>query len=143
MEKSSILIVDDAIEVISSLKRGLRNEPYHVFIAGSGEDALKLLENNPCKVILSDIKMPVMDGFELLSIVKREYPHMIRVVISGHSDVQLILKIVNEKGIDRYLLKPWSNAEVKATIKQCIEIYDLRKEVLELREKLRKAGIKQ
>ncbi|MFH1673405.1 MAG: response regulator [Pseudomonadota bacterium] len=137
MEKSNILIVDDTKEVISSFKRELRSEPYNVFFAGSGEDALETLSEHPCKVIISDVKMPMMDGFELLAKVKELYPDMIRVVLSGHSDVKLILKIVNERGIDRYLTKPWEIVDVKRTINECIEIFDLRKEVVNLRKQLK------
>ena len=136
MEESNIIIVDDTREVLSSLQRELRTEPYNVFYAISGEEALKILSENHCKLIISDIKMPKMDGFELLSIVEEKYPDIIRVVLSGHSDVKLILKLVNKGGIYRYLTKPWEIEDVKSTIIQCIELFDLRKEVVELRKGL-------
>lgn len=107
MERSNIIIVDDTKEVWSSFQRDLKKEPYHVFYASSGEEALEIMSSNPCKVIISDVKMPKMDGFGLLAKVKELYPVMIRVVLSSHSDVKLILKLVNEGGIDRYLAKPW------------------------------------
>ena len=136
MEKSNIVIVDNTREVLSSLNRGLRTEPYNVFYAESGEEALKILSENPCKMVIADVKMPKMDGFALLDHVKGKYPGIIRVILSGHSDVKLILKMVNKGGIYRYLTKPWEMEDVKSTIMQCIELFDLRKEVLELREKL-------
>jgi response regulator RpfG family c-di-GMP phosphodiesterase len=136
MEKSNIIIVDDTKEVLSSFKRELRTEPYNVFYANGGEEALEILNENPCKLIISDIKMPKMDGFELLSKVQELYPDMIRVVLSGHSDVKLILNLVNKGGIYRYLTKPWEMEDIKATISQCIELFDLRKEVIELRKRL-------
>ena len=77
-----------------------------------------------------------MDGFELLEKVKSLYPDMIRVVLSGHTDVKLVLEIVNERGIDRYLTKPWNTVDLKSTINQCLELYDLRMEVTKLRERL-------
>ncbi|MBI5665795.1 MAG: response regulator [Nitrospirae bacterium] len=137
MSKSNVIVVDDTREVLTSLERELRDEPYNIFYAGGGEEALKIMSENPCKVIISDVKMPKMDGFELLAKVRERYPDMIRVVLSGHADVKLVLDIVNEKGIDRYLTKPWNTADVKATINQCIELYDLRKEVKELREQIK------
>jgi DNA-binding NtrC family response regulator len=136
MEKSNIIIVDDTKEILESFKREMRIEPYNVSSATSGEEALEILSENPCKLIISDIKMPRMDGFELLSRVQDLYPDMIRVVLSGHSDVKLILKLVNKGGIYRYLTKPWEIEDVKVTIRQCIELFDLRKEVLELRKRL-------
>ncbi|MDY6880314.1 MAG: response regulator [Desulfatiglans sp.] len=136
MDRSNIIIVDDTKDVLSSLQRELRKEPYNVFYASGGEEALTIISENPCKVIISDIKMVKMDGFELLAKVKEKYPDMIRVVLSGHSDVKLILDLVNKGGIYRYLTKPWEAEDIKATIEQCIELFDLRKEVIELRNKL-------
>lgn len=137
MEKSNIIIVDDAKGILSSFQRDLRKEPYNVFFANSGDAALEILLENPCKLIISDVKMPRMTGFELLAKVQELYPDVIRVVLSGHSDVKLILDLVNRGGIYRYLMKPCAIDDVKATIIQCIELFDLRKEVIELRNKLR------
>lgn len=135
MEKSNIIIVDDTKDVLSSFQRNLRKEPYHLFYANNGEEALEILSKNSCKVIISDVKMPRMDGFDLLARVRKLYPDIIRVVLSGHSDVKLILKLVNEGGIDRYLTKPLDMEGIKSTINQCIEDFDLRKEVIELRKR--------
>ena len=138
MEKADIMIVDDTSDVLSALKREMRDEPYNVLYSDSGVEALHILSGTSCKVIISDVKMPVMDGFELLEKVRILYPDMIRVVLSGHSDVKLVLDIVNEKGIDRYLTKPWNIFDLKSTINQCIELFDLRREVRELRKELDK-----
>lgn len=140
MEKSNILIVDDEKNILSSLKRALQDEPYNVFFAGSGEDALKILSEQPFKVILSDVQMPGMDGFELLEKVKELYPDIISVIFSGLTDVHLILSIVNARQIERYLMKPWSTTDVKLTINQCLELFDLRKEVVELRKRLKECS---
>jgi len=138
MEKADIIIVDDTSDVLSALKRELRDEPYNVLYSDSGVEALHMLSGTSCKAIISDVKMPVMDGFELLEKVRILYPDMIRIVLSGHSDVKLVLDIVNEKGIDRYLTKPWNIFDLKSTINQCIELFDLRREVRELRKELDK-----
>jgi adenylate cyclase len=140
VENSNIIIVDDTKEVLSAFQRNLRKEPYHLFYASNGEAALEILSENSCKVIISDVKMPRMDGFDLLARVRELYPDIIRVILSGHSDAKLILKLVNEGGIDRYLTKPWDIEGMKSTINQCIEIFDLRKEVIELRKRLDIAG---
>ncbi|RJR22485.1 MAG: response regulator [Nitrospiraceae bacterium] len=137
MNRSNIIIVDDTSEVLTSIERELMDGPYKTFYASGGEEALRIMSEHPCKVIISDVKMPKMDGFELLAKVRELYPDTIRVVLSGHSDVKLILDMVNEKGIDRYLTKPWNIADVKWTIDQCLELYDLRKEVKVLREQLK------
>jgi response regulator RpfG family c-di-GMP phosphodiesterase len=127
MKESTVLIVDDAKEVLSALKRELKDVPFQLLLAGSSEEALKLLEKKSCKVIISDVKMSKMDGFELLEKVHSKYPDMIRMVLSGHSDVKLILDIVNKKGIDRYLTKPWNIDTLKLSIESGLKLYDLKK----------------
>lgn len=84
--------------------------------------------------------MPKMDGFELLDTVQEKYPHITRVVLSGHTDVSLILRIVNEKNIDRYLTKPWDIDVLKWIIRQCVELHDLRQELHTLRKQLTTDG---
>lgn len=133
MKTSNIMIVDDTKEVLSAFKRELKDESYSVFFADNGDEALSLISEKPFKVVISDVKMRKMDGFELLDRINKLNPDILRVVLSGHSDVKLILKIVNERGIDRYLTKPWHIDDIKTTIKQCVELYDLRDEVLSLR----------
>jgi len=138
VSKSNIIIVDDEKSILSSLKRELIDEPYDLFFASNGQEALKILSERPFKVILSDVNMPGMDGFELLEKVKKLYPDIISVIFSGLSDVNLILSIVNARQIERYLMKPWSIIDVKLTITQCIELFDLRTDVANLRKQLKK-----
>ena len=126
MKEANILIVDDAKEVLSSLKRELKRAPYQLFLANSSEAALEILEKKSCQVIISDVKMSKMDGFELLEKVHELYPDMVRMVLSGHSDVKLILDLVNEKGIDRYLTKPWNIDVLKMSIDNALKLYGLK-----------------
>jgi len=128
LEKSEILIVDDSKEVIASIKRELRNEPLNVSEANSSEEALKLVSERSFKVVISDVKMSKMDGFELLEKVHELNPDTSRIILSGHSDVGLILNLANKKGIDRYLTKPWDPQDLILAIHTGIEIHDLRKE---------------
>jgi response regulator RpfG family c-di-GMP phosphodiesterase len=72
------------------------------------------------------LTMSKMDGLELLDKVHEINPDITRVVLSGHTNVKLILNLVNKKGIDRYLVKPWENDDLILAIKKCIELHDLR-----------------
>ena len=85
METRTVLFVDDEEKVLASLKRGLLDEPYEKLFATSGKEAIELLKQNEVHVIVTDMKMPEMTGLELLRIVKREYPHIVRVVLSGYT----------------------------------------------------------
>jgi DNA-binding NtrC family response regulator len=126
MENPEILIVDDEIQVIKSISRVLMKENYRISSAQSGDEALELISKNRFKVIVADVKMSKMDGLELLDKVHEMDPDIARVVLSGHTNVELILNLVNAKGIDKYLLKPWENDDLILAIDTCVEFYNLR-----------------
>jgi two-component system response regulator HupR/HoxA len=126
MDKRTVLFVDDEEKILASLKRGLLDEPYEILFASSGKKALEILEQNQVHVIVTDMRMPEMGGVELLKAVKKEYPHIIRMVLSGYADTDTLLVAINQGEIFRFITKPWkSNEEIKTTIRQAIEYYDL------------------
>jgi len=126
MENRTVLFVDDEEKVLASLKRGLLDEPYEILFAGSGKEAIEILEQSQVQVIVTDMRMPEMGGLELLKAVKKEYPHIIRVVLSGYADTDMLLAAINHGEIFRFISKPWkSNEEIKTIIRQAIEYYDL------------------
>lgn len=129
MEKRTVLFVDDEEKILRSLKRGLTGEPYKALFANSGHEALEILRQNEVHVLVADLRMPEMDGFELLEVVKKEYPHIIRLVLSGYAEIDNLLKAINQGQIFRFIPKPWkSSEELKTTIRQAIEYYDLHSE---------------
>jgi len=129
LETVDILFVDDDLKAIRMACLIFEKADIGVVTASNGEEALKLFSYYDFKVIISDIKMRRMDGFELLEKVCELNPYISRVVLSGHPDVAFILKLVNEKGIDKYLTKPLDGTDLILASNQCIELYDLRKEV--------------
>jgi response regulator RpfG family c-di-GMP phosphodiesterase len=127
METADILIVDDDPQISKSISRALKKYKHKIVSAQSGEEALQYVSEIRFKVIISDVKMSKMHGFELLDKIHMMNPDITRIVLSGHPDVELILKLVNEKGIDKYITKPWRNADLILAINKCIELYDLRR----------------
>ncbi len=128
MNHKTILCVDDEINVLRSLKRLLRNEDYHLITANSGEEGLAVLAEEEVSVVLSDQRMPGMTGTEFLSIVKEKYPESVRVVLSGYADAATILDSINKGAIYRFLTKPWSDDELRITVRQCLQQYELLQE---------------
>ena len=129
MEKRTVLFVDDEEKVLSCLKSGLLSEPYETLFASSGKKALEILEKNEVHVIVTDMQMPEMGGLELLRIVKKDYPHIIRMVLSGFADIQTLLGAINKGEIFRFITKPWDfDKDFKPAIRQAIEYYDLHSE---------------
>ena len=129
MEKRTVLFVDDEEKILRSLKRALQDEPYETLFASSGKEALEILERNEVHVLVTDMYMPEIDGLELLRLVKEEYPHIIRLVLSGFAEIENLLNAINQGEILRFITKPWkSNEELKIIIRQAIEHYDLHSE---------------
>ena len=105
------------------------NEPYSTLFAESGKESLEILQREQIQVIVVDMRMPEMTGLELLKMVKEEYPHIIRVVLSGYTAIDTLLRAINEGEILRFICKPWSSKEeFKTIIRQAIDYYDIHSE---------------
>ena len=129
MEKRTVLFVDDEEKILKSLKRDLVDEPYKSLFAESGKEAVEILKQKEVHIIVTDMRMPEMTGLELLKMVKKEYPYIIRLILSGHTDIDTLLRAINEGEILRYICKPWSsNEEFKTIIRQAIEYYEIHSE---------------
>lgn len=117
-----VLFVDDEINVLSGLRRmlrGQRNE-WSMTFASSGHEALTLLSNTSFDVIVTDMRMPGMDGAELLSRVAEQYPHTVRLVLSGQSEHERIFRAVGPA--HQFLSKPCDQRELVATIKRACSV---------------------
>ncbi len=123
--KKRILFVDDEPNVLSGLRRmlrGMRREWDMVFVE-NGAQALERLSKDPFDVIISDMKMPEMDGAELLTKVKEQYPEVVRIILSGHSDKEMILRSV--RSAQQYLSKPCDAESLKSTIERACALRDI------------------
>lgn len=135
MEKHTVLLVDDEEQILNSLKRLLRKEPFDILAATSGTEGLALLTENPVQLILSDQRMPEMDGTEFFQKAKYLVPDAVRVILSGYADVGVIVESINKGEVYRFLSKPWNDDELKLAIRQCLEHHDILKSNRELVEK--------
>ena len=124
----TVLVVDDDPQIRNALRRALRSEPYDLLVADGGAQALNILSESPIQVVVSDLGMPGMDGISLLAAVADRSPDVIRMILSGHSDSQVILDAVNGGSVYRYILKPWDNDHLKVVIRQALALWDLQAE---------------
>lgn len=123
-KKPTVLFVDDEDQILKSLKRGLLDEPYGKIFAISGKEALEILEEKQVQVIVTDMRMPEMNGLELLKIVKEKYPDIIRMVLSGYTQITTLLTAINQGEIYKYITKPWKlEEEFKPVVQEALEQY--------------------
>lgn len=120
-----ILFVDDEPNVIQGLKRMLRSTLKHceVFFALSGPEALDIMSRIPIDIIVTDMRMPGMDGAQLLELVQQQYPSVIRIVLSGHSDEEMIVKSV--RTAHQFLAKPCSPEELCHALERAFRLRGL------------------
>ncbi|MGA1867907.1 MAG: HD domain-containing phosphohydrolase [bacterium] len=134
MTKQQILLVDDESHILKSLQRLLMNEDYQIYTAESGNQGLELLKKHPIDLIISDQRMPSMNGSEFLARACQEYPDTIRILLTGYSDKEAIISAINNAKIYQYISKPWNNEDLKFMVKQALERHQLVQENKRLQE---------
>ena len=121
--RHKILIVDDEPSNLRALERLFRAE-YDVRTAGSGGEALSLLEHHDMAVLIADQRMPGMSGVELMQRTARLRPHMVRMLLTGYTDVESLIDAINTGNVYKYITKPWNNDELLLTVARALEHYE-------------------
>ncbi len=118
--RPSILFVDDEQRILTSLRVIFRND-YDVQVANGGAEALDVIRRQPVDVIVSDQRMPGMTGIEVLRAARDIKPDAVRILLTGYSDLNAIIGSINEGEIFRFVSKPWTNEELRATMAKAVE----------------------
>jgi diguanylate cyclase (GGDEF)-like protein/PAS domain S-box-containing protein len=113
----TLLLVDDEANVLSALRRMLRNEGYRILTASGAREGLELLATHSVQVILSDQRMPEMNGTEFLGRVRELHPDTVRIILSGYSELDTIIQAVNQGAIYKFLIKPWDDDQLREHIR--------------------------
>jgi len=116
--RRTLLCVDDELSVLSALKRTLRSPDLTVITATSGAQALEIMAELPIDLVISDMRMPGMDGAQLLERICRDWPDTVRILLTGYSDPTATIRAVNNGQIFRYLQKPWDERELAESVSE-------------------------
>lgn len=119
-DKVKLLFVDDEENVLNALRRVLRNEGYDITAVTSAKQALAHMEQQPVDVVISDFRMPQINGIEFLREVRQRYPTTIRMLLTGESDTTQAMRELQKESVYKFILKPWDNEDVKFIIKRAI-----------------------
>ncbi len=123
----TVLLVDDEVRVLEALTRTLEDD-FDIRTAETIEEAQLILNKEWIQVILCDQRMPDITGVEFLAIVREQWPEVIRMIISGYTDAEDIIKGVNEAGIYQYITKPWHPENLILTLKSAVHLFQLQRE---------------
>ncbi len=140
--KRSVLFVDDEPNILKSLQRLLRQEEMNVLCASTGQEALEILDKTPAQVLVTDQRMPEMSGVDLLSAVRERHPEIIRMMLTGFTEIKVAVEAINHGEIYRLITKPWNDDEIRATIRQAFEQADLKDEIKRLNRVTREQNFK-
>jgi len=127
-EKHTILFVDDEVHILSSLKRAFRKEGYNILTTDNGEEALEFFKDNNISLIISDQRMPVMSGVELLSRAKKISPETIRIMLTGYADIKAAVAAINKGEVYRFIGKPWNDDDIKMIVRHALQQIEMKRE---------------
>jgi DNA-binding NtrC family response regulator len=138
MKDATVLFVDDEPNVLSALRRTLRNEPYRVLLAQGPDEALDVLKKEEVDILVSDHLMPGMDGLTFLRLVKMLYPRVVRIILTGHANLDMAIGAINDGEVLRFFTKPWNDVELRASLQQVVDFIELKRENQTLMDTVRK-----
>ena len=121
----SLLLVDDEENILNSLKRTLRKEQYRIITAQSGMEGLSVIDREKISLVLSDHRMPGMEGVEFLNEVRQKSPETIRMMLTGYADMQSVMNAINHGEVYRFITKPWDDEEIRFIVRDALRHYDL------------------
>lgn len=126
MVKNTVLFVDDELNILASIRRATEDEDFIAVFASSGGEALEIFEKRHISVIVTDMRMPEMNGLTLLKTIREKYPNTVRIVLSGYTQLSQVLATVNQGDIFQFIPKPWNmEEELLVTVRRGIEHYNL------------------
>jgi two-component system response regulator HupR/HoxA len=125
--KHALLLVDDEIANLQKLQRTFVDR-YDVFLSQSAEEALAILRSKPIDAIITDQKMPSMTGIELLEASQKENPNIIRMVLTGYTEVDDLIAAINTGKVHKYVTKPWEPENLRLAVQEALEKLDLQRE---------------
>jgi EAL domain-containing protein (putative c-di-GMP-specific phosphodiesterase class I)/CheY-like chemotaxis protein len=139
-KRRKLLLVDDEVNIVSALKRLLRPDGYDIHTASSGEQGLELLAQQPVDVIISDQRMPGLNGADFLRQARILRPDTIRIMLSGYTELQSVTDAVNEGAIYKFLTKPWNDEQLRAHLADAFRLKEIADDNARLHMEVRNAN---
>ncbi len=136
-----VLLVDDEQSILSALKRSFRPQGYRLLMATSAEAALELMAVNEVDLVISDMRMPGMNGAQFLARVRQQWPATMRILLTGYSEIGSTISAINDGGINHYLAKPWDDRELLLIVSHALQEQQLRKQKMALERKVHEQNL--
>lgn len=131
---ATLLFVDDESNILASLKRLFRPFGYRIFTAESGAQGLEILAREAIDLVISDMRMPEMNGAQFLEKVRLGWPETVRILLTGYAEIGATIDAINKGQIYRYIAKPWEDNDIVFAVRQALELKLLEQEKRRLEE---------
>jgi len=138
-EKDQVLYIDDEVENLRGFQF-LYKQYYKIFVVTDAKEGFEILEKNNIKLIIADQRMPKMSGVDFFEVAANLYPEVIRIILTGYSDIEAIIKAINKGKIFKYVTKPWDKDELKLIIDNALWSYNITAENRNLIQSLKEAN---
>ena len=122
---ATVLCVDDEPAVLNAMRRLFRPRGYRILQAASGTEGLAVLRENPVDLIISDMRMPNMDGAQFLEAARQHDPGIVRILLTGYADISATIAAINRGEIHRYIAKPWDDHDLLLVVQEALTRRDL------------------
>jgi response regulator RpfG family c-di-GMP phosphodiesterase len=130
--KQAVLFVDDETNILKAIRRLFNRDDFDIYTAENAAAALDLLESNMVQLVVSDHRMPGMSGVELLQRVRERWPDVLRIMITGNTEMNVAVEAINRGEVYRLITKPWADEDMRATVKEALHLYTLKSEIKRL-----------
>jgi response regulator RpfG family c-di-GMP phosphodiesterase len=118
---ATLLFVDDEANILSSLRRLFRPQGYKILVAPGGKEGIEIMENNAVDLVISDMRMPEMDGATFLAKVAEQWPTTARILLTGYADMESTIAAINVGKIYKYICKPWNDNDIKLSVRHALK----------------------
>ena len=142
MPERTVLFVDDELNILKAVQRLLRDGEMSVLCASRASEALELLERHPVQVVVSDQRMPEVSGVDFLAQVRSRHPDIVRIMLTGYTEMTVAVEAINRGEIFRLITKPWNDDELRATLRQAFDHAAMKHEIKRLNQVTREQNFK-
>lgn len=124
----NVLYLDDELHNLTAFRAAFRRD-FQVHVTTEPTEAVRILREQPIEVIISDQKMPRLSGVEFFELIMSDYPDPVRMLLTGHADIDAVIDAINKGQIYKYIAKPWNESELKAMVEEAAMLFHQRKAV--------------
>ena len=128
-----VLYLDDEEHNLTAFRAAFRRD-FHVHVTTVPSEAVRILQEHPIEVVISDQKMPDISGVEFFEMIMADHPDPVRMLLTGHADIDAVIDAINKGRIYKYISKPWNEAELKRLVEEAAELCRVRRRSTKLNE---------